>query len=471
MATAEFFVYAKRHNSTSLPTVAGTQYDVTLKGGSDMYAPVLVLNYSGFPVYNYLKFNNFYYFVVGVKNIRQDLWEISCDIDVLGTFRHYIRNTLAYVLYYTHANTEIADRRLSVKSTQSTVGRSAAFGFLGKNYCYVLTVIGKDSTTAYILNEAQLNSLYATDYQDAFDNTINALSPVTGSDVPSTLTDLVRWWCDFLKSSAGAFNYAGTISENIKSCKILPVAAGAIGGTPNVPIYIGGINTGVHGFKLTDRVFTDSASVAIPWQISDWRRLEPYHEIYLYIPALGLINISPSDVIGESTLTVKVTMDVLSGDAIFVVSTPTKQVYYANTNLATDYALGSSQSSPAAAFNSLLGLAGIATGNPAAALGGALGVANSLKPHPTCIGSNSGGAILGINADQIICITVFHDTVVAPSTIDATLGSPYNGVLKLDDIFGCGYVQTMNASVAGDVNDSVRQRINELLDGGFYLEY
>ena len=253
---------------------------------------------------------------------------------------------------------------------------------------------------------------------------------------------------------------------------ILPVAAGAIGGTPNVDVYIGAIDTLIDGFRVTDRVFTDSATVNIPWQASDWRRLEPYHEIYLYIPALGLIQLSASDLIGETALTVNVTMDVLSGDAIFEVLSATKCVYYGTTNLGTPYALGSSQTNVMQAANALLGAAGTAaglvTGNPLALASGTLGIANALKPTPSCIGSNAGGAILGINADDVHCITVFHDTTVAPSSVSAVQGTPFNGVMSLSGV--SGYVQTMNAQIDMGGLGADKDAVNQMLDGGIYIE-
>ena len=413
MANAYSYSFSKRHNSTAQPT-GGTLIDVQLKGGCDILAPVFILNYSGIPTFNYMSFEGRYYFVTGIKSIRQDLFEVSCEVDVLATWKAVITGSSQYVLYYTHANTEIADRRLTPKTTQSTNSASGSFGFLGKNHCFILTVIGEDETASFAVTPSQIRDLYGTgngSYVARYESSINDLmvhNPVTGNDVKEVIIDFARWICDYLKTSAGAFNYAGTISENIKSCIILPVAAGAIGGTPNVNIKVGAILTGVDAFRISDRYITDTANVSIPWQASDWRRLDPYHEIYLYIPALGLISLSASDLVGESSLTVKMTMDTLSGDAIFEVKSSTKCVYYANTNLATGYALGSSQTSPAGAMNALIGVVGAAMGNPAAALGGALGVANSLKPTPTCIGSNSGGAILGIGADVVTCYTVFH---------------------------------------------------------------
>ena len=87
MATAYTWSFAKRHNSTMQPTGTGTAITLNLKGGSDILAPVFLLNNSGIPSFNYFSFEGRFYFVTGVKNVRQDLWEISAEVDVLATFK------------------------------------------------------------------------------------------------------------------------------------------------------------------------------------------------------------------------------------------------------------------------------------------------------------------------------------------------------------------------------------------------
>lgn len=469
MALLTTYTFSKRHNSTKQPT-GGTDIAVNLKGGSDLLAPTFLLNSASIPTFNYMKFGIRYYFVTGIKNVRDQLYEVSGKVDVMATWKSAITAADAYVLYYSHANNEIADKRLSIKASQVTQVESATFGFLGTSHCYVLTVLGQEHTDAYVLTQSQIEGLFGQDYRDVFDASVNALTPVSGTGFADTIADFVRWICDFLKSSAGSFSYAGTIAENIKSCKILPTTAGSIGGTPNVPIYLGAIDTLVHGFKITSRTFTDSCTIDIPWQnTTDWRRLEPYHEIFLYIPALGLISLSPSDLIGKTQLTVKVSMDVLTGDSIFEVTADAHVVYYATTNLSTDYAIGSSQTSPSQISNAIVGAAGALTGNPTLAAAGLLGLANNIKPNPLCVGSNAGGAILGVNANTVKCYTIFHDTVVNPhgATLRAVQGEPFNGAMSLNI---SGYVQTSGASVAGNMTDTEREEINSILDGGAYIE-
>lgn len=473
MATAYTFNFSKRHNSTAQPT-GGTSVDVQLKGGCDILAPVFILNYSGIPAFTYIQFGSRYYFVTGVKNVRQDLWEVSAEVDVLTTYKSVIQNTSAHVLYYTHSNTEITDHRLSCKTTQSTSVSTGSFGNFGNDGGtpgYVLTVVGKDSIAAYAVTEANLQGLIDQNFFDALDNNLNNITPVDDStDVMTTIADSVRWFADMLQTEIGSFTYSDNASANIRACHLLPISYAAIGGTVE-QIYLGRMNSGHTGLRITDRTYTDSATVSIPWQASDWRRNAPYHEIFLYIPAIGLTAISPSDVVGETSLTVKVSMDKLSGDAIVEVATSTKTIAYYTSNFATPYPIGASQITPLQA-STAIGSAAAAlavASNPA--LAGAmagLGLANALQQNPTCIGSNAGGAILGVSASNVYCITIFHDTTVTPSSVSSIMGTPFNGVMSLSSV--SGYVQTAGASVAGLMTDTEREQINELLDGGIYIE-
>lgn len=471
MATAVLYSLNKRHNSTLQPTGSGTTVDIFLKGGSDILTPVFTLNLSTFPAFNYILFQGRYYHVTGIRSVRDNLYEVSAAVDVLTTYKANIQAASPYVLYYTHNNTEITDHRLSAKTTQTTRTASGSFGNFGSDSAYVLTVVGKDSIASYAVTESNLRGLIDQGFFDALDNNLNNITPVDGTgSTGETIADSIRWFADMLKTEIGSFTYSDNASANIRSCHMLPIGYSAIGGTVG-NIFLGRMDSGKTGLRIDNRSYSDTATVNIPWQASDWRKNAPYHEIYLYIPIIGLTSISPSDVIGETSLTVKVSMDKLSGDAIVEVKTSTKTIAYYTSNFATPYPIGVSQITPLQAASAIgSAAAGIMTSaNPA--LSGAmagLGLANALTPQPTCIGTNAGGAILGVDPGSVTCITVFHDTTVTPGSVSAEKGTPFNGVLSLASV--TGYVQTAGASVSGTMTDTEREEINTLMDGGIFIE-
>lgn len=471
MATAYAYTLSKRHNSTLQPTGAGTSITVNLKGGSDLLTPVFLLNSAAIPAFNYITFEGRNYFVTGLKSVRDQLYEVSCKVDVLGTYKSIIQATSAYVLYYTHANTEISDKRLATKTTQVTQSDSGAFSEFGKGTAYVLSVIGEDTVAQYAIALSDLTEIVNQNFLTTLENQIDTVPlPLTDS-----LVDFAQYIIDLLKTEALSFTYVGRISDCIRNCYALPIRYSAWGGSSET-IHIGKASSGKSGYRLgsNERILSDSATVNIPWQASDWRRNAPYHEIYLYIPCIGLTTISPSDVIGETALHVDLTLDKLSGDVIINVGTTSKVLAQYTTNVAVNYPVGFSNVDPAQAVTAVAGAAGALAGAVNPALGAAvagLGIANVIQPQAQSIGSNGGGAFLGLvgyTGYKVYCFTIFHDTTVTPSSVSAVKGTPYNGSMSLSGI--TGYVQTMDASVEGSMTDTEREEINQLLDGGIYIE-
>lgn len=474
MATAYTYTFSKRHNSTAQPT-GGTSVTVNLKGGCDLIAPIFILSMSGTPTFNYMQFEGRYYFVTGVKSVRQDLWEISCKVDVLATWKANIQAMDAYVLYYTHTNTEITDHRLSAKTTQTTQSESGSFDYFGVGYTNVLSVIGKDHVAQFKLNLSDIKEIISQNFFDSLDNEMSNVTPIDTTSVEMAISDAGRFIVELLQTAALATTYAGKLDECIRNCYILPIDPASWGGSLE-RVYLGKCDTGVDGYELSgsNRILHDSATVTIPWQASDWRRNAPYHEIYLYLPCIGLTTISPSDVIGESALHIDLSLDKISGDVILNVGTTSKVLAQYTTNVAVNYPVGSSKVNPANAITSIGGAAAAlaVTGNPAvaAAMAG-LGIANAIQPQAMSIGSNGGGAFLGLagyTGKKVYCFTIFHDTTVTPSSVSAVKGTPYNGVLTLSGV--SGYVQTQGMSVSGNMTDTEREEINQLMDGGVYIE-
>lgn len=471
MATAYAYTLSKRHNSTLQPTGAGTSITLNLKGGSDLLTPVFLLNSASIPAFNYITFEGRSYFVTGIKSVRDQLYEVSCKVDVLGTYKSVIQASSAYVLYYTHSNTEISDKRLATKTTQVTQSENGSFSEFGKGTCYVLSVVGEDTVAQYAIALSDLTEIVNQNFLTTLENQINSVPlPLTDS-----LVDFAQYIIDLLKTEALSFTYVGRIADCIRNCYALPIRYTAWGGSSET-IHIGKASSGKSGYRLgsSERILSDSATVNIPWQASDWRRNAPYHEIYLYIPCIGLTTISPSDVIGETALHVDLTLDKLSGDVIINVGTTSKVLAQYTTNVSVNYPVGFSNVDPAGAVTAIAGAAGAIAGavNPAigAAVAG-LGIANVIQPQAQSIGSNGGGAFLGLvgyTGYKVYCFTVFHDTTVSPSSVSAVKGTPYNGSMSLSGV--SGYVQTMDASVAGSMTDTEREEINQLLDGGIYIE-
>ena len=352
--TAKFYTFEKRRNSTKTPTVAGlTSEDlsIVLKSPTSYKNPALhvIRSAQGFP-FNYMDWSGWLYWIDDVVSVGNDRYEIRCSMDVLGTLRAWILNTTAFVLYDQTANTEIPDGRLSVNTSKSVSINSGAFQYLGGHSfpggTIVAGIVTDRGASFYEMDGSVADDLL----DDINDTRIPNLLPMPSiSWTDSTVEEVLDGIADILDTIGRNFviglrHILGSRSaaDCIVSAKQLPVLPGAISGTTET-IYLGTWNSGKSGKRITNRIVLDSADVSIPWAFSDWRRNSPYTELYLYIPFVGLISLSPGDLVGDSNIHILASLDVISGDIVFEVSTGTgRYIGQYGGNVAGAYAIGSS---------------------------------------------------------------------------------------------------------------------------------
>ena len=480
MATARFYTFSKRDNSTAAPaTSAGTVVNVVLKDGTSLLNPVLLLNLENVPAWSMFDFEERFYKVTDVRSVRQNLWEIAGAVDVLASWKADILAASAFVAYDTTANTEITDRRLSTKTTttkQENVGR--AFDMLGTGFSVVLNVVGENACATYILSldaAATLLSDMLTDWADG-------LMPDVDPDDPPT--DWLSKIADSITTGFKQLISSGSAADCIRSAYIIPIDSELfVANVVTEDIQLGSYNTHISAKRRTSRGIQDTSAVVIPWQAADWRRNAPYHEIYLYIPMIGLVSYPASSLMDETTIYIDAAIDETAGDALFTVAVgpitagaATKVIGQYSSNIAANFAIGSSNVTPRQIATSVAAAAGVVgasilTGGAAAVAAGTAGIAgefNSITPLPSSIGGAGGGAILALFGYTPRCMSIFHDTNVAPDSVSAIIGTPTNAVKPLSGL--AGYVETRNFSVSGAMTESERSDINRLMDGGVYIE-
>lgn len=488
--TAKFYTFEKRRNSTKTPTVAGlTSEDlsIVLKSPTSYKNPALhvIRSAQGFP-FNYMDWSGWLYWIDDVVSVGNDRYEIRCSMDVLGTLRAWILNTTAFVLYDQTANTEIPDGRLSVNTSKSVSINSGAFQYLGGHSFPGGTIVAgivTDRGASFYEMDGSVADDLLDDINDTRIPNLLPMPSISWSD--STVEECLDGVAEILDTIGrnlviGLRHILGSRSaaDCIISAKQLPVLPGAISGTSET-IYLGTWNSGKSGKRITNRIVLDSADVTIPWAFSDWRRNSPYTELYLYIPFVGLISLSPGDLVGDSNIHILASLDVISGDIVFEVSTSTgRYIGQYGGNVAGAYAIGSSAVSfgnqvVTAIGATAAGAAIVATGGTAAAMAakiGAAGIAGviaSNTPTPSTITGGGGGASLGLAA-VCYCISVTHDTNVTPDSVSATIGTPTMAQKALSGL--TGFVQTKCASVSAPFYQGILDEVNAALDGGVFIE-
>ena len=507
-----FYYNQKRYNSTAAAPQVAFYGDCKFKNPTSLINPVLILHFAGRPAFNYFNIANRYYWVTDIIALNNELWEIHGAVDALGTFRLHIQNTSAFVLYDSTANTQIPDNRLAIKTDcdAHTATVAMPWDFDSGVGTYLICTTGNcddvdlytatvnqnalEGTGVYILPKNQIDNLGfdGADIATAMVQSLNnwnqtnnaALAYANSKDPVANPFEWMGAWLRFIGISfwtgiAAALEFfkiigtqligGGTALSNIKAAYWLPfVIPASASVATSKPLALGSYKDTVSGLRRVDDPVITSAwvSVSIPWQFSDWRNVS-CTEVMLYVPMIGCINI-PSEVVkGNSTIQVRIALNLYSGSMACEVRCDSADLGTYGANVAMPYLIGDSNMNVGGIVNTITAAA---ASNP---IGMATGAAQSLTPMATSVGGIGGGAGTGLNND-IVCICRTHNTSQTPSALLNTIGTPTNQLKQLN---GSGYCQTMNAQMnctdqTGEPTPTQTeiQMVNTALNSGVYLE-
>ena len=178
--------------------------------------------------------------------------------------------------------------------------------------------------------------------------------------------------------------------------------------------------------------------------------------------------LSSENLVGQSSVTVGYALSLRDGSLIATVSSGSQIIGQYSGNVGVSVPVGISNiNMPKAAQSILTGVVAAASKNWGAIGMSAINLADSVTPNFTCLGGLDGLASIATN-QNITCYTVFHDTVVAPNTEIATIGSPTMAPKALSSL--TGYCQCMDAHVEADLPSGMLTQIDSFLNSGFYIE-
>ena len=447
----------KRINSTKQPS-GGTNIDVQLKDNCSIETPVFLLaSGGGMPDYTYVEAFGHYYFVTDVVNVNAHMCEVHCKQDALATYKSEIGSTRAFVLYDTTPNSEIPDTRLASKSTPTvSTNKTTFFSNFSLGGSVIATVAGEDQSRSYVL--ANVNNVHSL--LPNAKTQIESLFPAKGADINDTFFDTVIAAVVQIISS-------GNLAGNIQDVRWIPFTVTGSGSVEVIKNgqYDTGIGADPINFTGGSRCVTDTVSVSIPWQFSDWRNTEPYTQVYAKIPFVGFVNVPASSIKGKSSLSLFTSLDKITGDISMELRAGGDIIGTYGASTAAKIALGNSSQNLGNIVNSFIQAGAAAL---RADMGSMINSAlNAYQPLTMTVGGVSSAAAVGLGG-QFEVLTVCHDTVVEPSSVSSVMGTPAMQTKTLGSL--SGYIQCQNASVRGNMRDEDRSEINGYLNGGFFYE-
>lgn len=91
---------SSEHNEINKIISTGETFSCVLRAEASITEPVILLEYDGNPSnYNYCYIPDFsrYYYITDITSARNNLWIISCRVDVLMSFKESILSSVAIV--------------------------------------------------------------------------------------------------------------------------------------------------------------------------------------------------------------------------------------------------------------------------------------------------------------------------------------------------------------------------------------
>ena len=483
MATATFYTLNKRKNSTLQPT-GGTSLNVNLKSGTSFISPAFLLNLGSAPNYNYVSYEGRYYFITDIVSVRNDLWEIQCEVDVLATYKSDILSSTQYVSYSSsHGDTWLADTRIPVLRSTVSAKNSSATGILSRIGCYILSVVGKESAATYMFyTDAGIKDIIKeiSTWQQTGITQIEQLIDNTDTDT------LLQSLCEVLTNTGFVGNAYAQAPACIRSCLWVPFDYALAPISNSDQIYLGNFDTGISGSRISSKPVTGSSTVSIPWHFSDWRR-GYCEDVYLYLPLVGMVSLAADSLTNVSSLTIVWSVTYTDGCISYEVKAGDQIVGTYGANCSANYPIGiNQQASIGEIVNSMIAgvekvvsygvnssLSPVSAGAASAGMIAEVGVTGyqvanaAANSHASCIGGIGGGAGIGLDTD-ITCYTVAHNTIVAPSAMQATMGLPTMKPMVLSAL--SGYCECTNAHVAIDGTLTEMATIDNYINSGFYIE-
>lgn len=482
MATVEveFFKYPKVKYSTKQPPLdKGTKTQCFLKEETSVLNPVLQIRGasttfggSEFPDFNLAYIADFhrYYFVRNITSVSALIWEVALEVDPLASYKNEILNASAFIQYAESGyNISIPDTRLP-----QTI--DAEFSYYG-NLEWTENVFS--NTGVYMLTAMNQSSDGVSGLATTYACTNAKLQAVSNSLNADSWSELAR--------------YFSRPMDAFISCIWLPIKPMIAGSDfAASEIKFGEYGTGVTAPQARETITRSTVALfQLPYSEGDYRNVEPYTEMRITLPGVGLIQIPLTTVAGKKKnfgIKISYTIDVVTGnvvyrlantdDATFMVcdgkigvplpiSSSTFNVGGLMSSAAS--AIGGAVTVAAASALPAAGAALITGGGIVTATSGAIGAATNMIQNVSSVSGSLGStAGIEINNGSLFYSIITHKVSSEPSSVSKVIGRP---VFKTGKISSCGsFVQCTGAQVESSASAEEADAINSYLKGGILIE-
>ena len=442
-----FTTSSKRLNSTRQLTMTDTK-ECVLKNGCSMLNPVLLLELSSsnFPAYTGFKIGDRYYNVTDIRSVRNNLFEVSGEVDVLATYKTNIGSASEYVLRSASAHDgNIVDGKYPSKSAPTgqyyePVTINSTFNDTGTFIIGMKNGEGSSGLTFYAVSPTQMTILVAYMFSDVW---------LTASDVTVALQKMLVNPMDYLSV-----------------CFWVPFTMTTSGSNH---VYFGYWDSGATGTKLNEssRVINVSDSIALANhpQIARGNYLNgsPYTRLTADIYGFGRIPLDANMFMQSRSLTIRILVDLFTGIGELAIESSVGRVAKASSMIGVPIQLSQVTQDLIKPIIASVG-AGVsaARGNW---VGGAAGILDGLM---SCMPQVQTTGTTGSKITYTTSPRIYQEWYRIVDEDNATLGRPLCAVRTINTL--SGYVLCENVDIDLPATATEKQKVINFMESGFFYE-
>lgn len=455
---AIFHIFDKRVNSTKVPSTPGTKVTVVLKDGADFDNPVFEVSNKNILKANYMEWNGHYYFITGRKYIHNNLFEISAEIDVLGTYKAQITSSTQYVIRSTVSpDYGLIDTAYPTDAMPTVHHASQSMNTDATGHYIVMTV-----SSSGIKYFAMLPTEFATFLSTIYGQTQDDL----WSTIESAQSSMVR---NFLN-----------VDQYIVGCRWVPFPKVITGMSEELKLGYWGTGVNYTLYNATTPLTYDTKSITLYPTASTTKAFmncSAFHSLQIYIPGCGTYPIDYAKLKGASTCKVLFKVDCLGSITGAILNNSNEVLTQISGSLGQDVPVSSRSMSFSGGMALAGGAGNIVSGLASWASGKTIGVADDLLEGTLDIISGAAAAVPDVctkgsvgsysyeadylNIHSLECVYEISDQ--APTQ----QGYPCMKVMTLGSD---GFYQIKNPQVDFGDDNQIKSQIRSFMASGFYVE-
>lgn len=473
--------FSKKTNSTARPDSETEQelQQVILKEGTSLDAPVFILSIQQPLYWNYAYVPGVgrYYWIISARVTHNNLVEISCETDILATWKTYIGSASAYILRSSHAwDGAIIDTMFPTRArstTESEIGLSPWIHTTGSDNislaqgCFIVGYVTKNSPN---VDHMFGSVIYSAIEQDDLNDLVQEL--LDDSLLEDNGFELNDASLALQKSIVDPLSY-------IKSVIWVPILYSSISGSSLNTLNIWDWSISVrHKILANNPPYIQYAmgNIALtkhPQTLTKgvWTNLSPYTRINLDYPPFGNIELDTTLTAMANNISGYVLIDLVTGMGTLkvLINGVEQGLYHAQIGVPIQLSQVSKDYTGAAVATGT-GLAAVGSAIVGQNLAGAIssgiasigeGARSMLSRHTSTGGAGSFSGLYGRPR-------LYHQFMEIAEGDDDHRGRPYCRIGQLSNYEG--YIQVLDGEISVPGYAGEAEAIKEYLEAGFFYE-